>query len=58
MIPTKIIAARIAPCRQPASPAQMIMKRAKIQIDMPPLKIILEKLHDENETKMSLVARA
>jgi hypothetical protein len=47
-MPTKMNAARMPPCRHPASAAAAITKIAKIQMDMTPLKIILQKMHDEN----------
>ena len=47
-MPTKMNAARIPLCRQPASAAAAMTKIAKIQMDMTPLKIILQKMHDEN----------
>jgi hypothetical protein len=44
----KEIAARIAPSRQPASAGKIITTIARIQMLMPPLKIIPPKMHDEN----------
>ena len=41
-------AARIAPCRQPASASAASTKIARIQMLMPPLKIIPQKMHYEN----------
>ena len=49
MMPANAMAARIAPCLQPASETAVINSKAKIQMVMPPLKIIPKKMHDEND---------
>jgi len=47
-MPTKANAARIAPCRQAARETDAITKTAKIQMVIASLKIILQKMHDQN----------
>jgi glycosyltransferase involved in cell wall biosynthesis len=50
-MPTNEIAARIAPSRQPVSAVATITMTARIQMLMPSLKIIPQKMHDENDTR-------
>jgi hypothetical protein len=50
-MPAQAKAARIAPCRQPASETTAMTPTAKIQMVIPSLKIILQKMHDENARK-------
>src|ERR1035438_3803806 len=55
MMPPNAKAARIAPCRQPASATAAINKIARIQMVMHLLKIIPPKMHDENDGQLLVV---